>query len=103
MSLQTDHPPADASVEARERRLSERVLEDEGLRGNLEDDGWQPIQDWLLEAIHTLAAKTAGMSDQVAQERLEAGMQILQHTVAERVAALEAPPMDVTPDPGRRS
>jgi hypothetical protein len=62
---------------AREERLAERLLEDERLRGDLEDDAWQPIQDWALVAIKHVAATTAGLSEEAAQAQLDRGQEAL--------------------------
>jgi hypothetical protein len=69
------HSPLDAespeeSVDVRERRLAERLLEDEGLRGDLDDATWQPIQDWLLATAGHLARGTQGLTDAEADEHL---------------------------------
>lgn len=61
---------ADPAVDAREKRLAEWLLEDERLRGDLDDDTWQPIQDWLLVEARRLAAETAGLSEEQADAAL---------------------------------
>lgn len=60
-------------VAAREQGLAERFLEDERLRGVLDDATWQPLQDWLLRAAHTVAAATADLNDALAEELLDEG------------------------------
>jgi hypothetical protein len=65
----TVSPPP--SVANRERSLAERWLEDESLRGELDDQTWQPIQDWLLRAASRVAAATAGQDDATAQPLLD--------------------------------
>jgi hypothetical protein len=76
------------SVEAREQRLAERFLEDEALRGELEDDAWQPVQDWLLGQVKQLAASTAGLDDSSAQAVLDDAETRLRDAAAQRVSAL---------------
>ena len=63
--------PPTPSVAARERSLAERWLEDESLRGDLDDQTWQPIQDWLLALASRLASTTAGQDDATAQPLLD--------------------------------
>lgn len=72
----------------RERRLAERFLEDEALRGDLDDATWQPLQDWLLTVITRLAASTKGLGDDAAQPLLDAGQARLRPIVAELAEAL---------------
>ena len=67
----------------REQRLAERFLEDEALRGDLDDATWQPLQDWLLTVITRLADSTRGLGDDAAQPMLDAGQARLRQVVAE--------------------
>jgi hypothetical protein len=53
-----EHP-----TDPRTERLAERLMEDETLRGNLEDAAWQPIQDWALEILGDLARRTKDLDD----------------------------------------
>ena len=55
----------------RERSLAERWLEDESLRGDLDDQTWQPIQDWLLVLAARVATATAGQDEATAQPLLD--------------------------------
>jgi hypothetical protein len=59
------------SVADRERSLAERWLEDESLHGDLDDQTWQPIQDWLLAVATRVATATAGQDDAAAQALLD--------------------------------
>ena len=79
-------------VEAREQRLAERLLEDEALRGDLEDDAWQPVQTWLLEQVGQLAATTAGLNDSAAQVVLDDGEARLRDAAVRRVSTLGTRP-----------
>ena len=58
-------------VADRERSLAERWLEDESLRGDLDDQTWQPIQDWLLVVAARVATATAGQDEATAQPLLD--------------------------------
>jgi hypothetical protein len=58
-------------VADRERSLAERWLEDESLRGDLDDQTWQPIQDWLLVLAARVATATAGQDEATAQPLLD--------------------------------
>ena len=60
-----------ASVSDRERALAEGWLEDESLRGDLDDQTWEPIQDWLLRTATRVARATAGLDDTTAQPLLD--------------------------------
>lgn len=66
-----------AAVAARERRLAERLLEDERLRGDLDDEAWQPIQDWLLQGAALVAAATSGLDDATANDVLDEASRVL--------------------------
>lgn len=82
--------PSDSRVADRERRIAERLLEDEALRGDLDDATWQPIQDWLLARVHHLAASTAPLEDTAAESALESGAGLLRNAAGTLVSALEA-------------
>jgi hypothetical protein len=77
-------------VTERYRRLAERFLEDEALRGDLEDAAWQPIQDRLLREAEQLAASTADMDDAQARPILDRGQARIRQRAAEMVAAAAA-------------
>jgi hypothetical protein len=81
-------------VADRERSLAERWLEDESLRGDLDDQTWQPIQDWLLAVAARVAAATAGQDDATAQpllDRAHAAGAALARTLAEALGPGAAP------------
>jgi hypothetical protein len=82
-------PGADA-IAARERTLAERLLEDEALRGDLDDATWQPIQDWMLVQAHRIAAATTGMDDAAAQPVLDNGQAALRQVATTLADALAA-------------
>ena len=83
---------ASQSVAIRERRLAERLLEDEALRGDLDDATWQPIQDWLLAEAARLATATEGLDDAAAAAVLDRAQVTLRARARERVAELEGRP-----------
>jgi hypothetical protein len=76
--------------------ISERLLEDESLRGSLDDATWQPIQDWILAAATRAAAATSGLDDAAAEPVLNQAQVALRNVAATLVHALEAGPG--TPD-----
>lgn len=80
---------ADARVAERERRLAERLLERESLRGALDDATWQPIQDWLLRTAGRLAAATAGLDEPAAEPALDRGEAALMEVAAILASALD--------------
>ncbi len=81
--------PPHSSVQQREERLAERLLDDEALRGSLDDATFQPIQDWLLVEAARLAASTDGLDDATAAPLLDRGLRTLREAARTRVAALE--------------
>ena len=86
-------PDTEAAAETaaeRARRLVEGLLEDERLRGDLDDATWQPIQDWLLRAAERVAAATAGRDDAAAQPSLDAGRATLREMATTLADALGA-------------
>jgi len=86
-------PPAvEDPLPGREQRLAERLLEDEALRGDLDDATWQPIQDWLLAVVKRVAASTAGLDDTAAQPILDQAQARLRAAVVALGEALAAGP-----------
>ncbi|MFN8636846.1 MAG: hypothetical protein U0893_23610 [Chloroflexota bacterium] len=82
--------PDDPAVAARQERAASRILEDESLRGDLTDDEFQPLLDWALAAADRVAVATAGLSDEVADGRLDERLGQIRESVrlaAEAVAA----------------
>jgi hypothetical protein len=49
----------DAARDALEQRFAEQLLDDEGLRADLTDDEYQPLQDWALDRLHEQAVAVA--------------------------------------------
>jgi hypothetical protein len=73
------------SVADRERSLAERWLEDESLRGDLDDQTWQPIQNWLLVVAARVATATASQDEATAQPLLDQAQAV--GTVLARILA----------------
>jgi hypothetical protein len=76
------------SLESRRERAAGRVLDDERLRGPLEDDVFEPLQAWALAWVDAYALATAGLDDQVAEPALDAGLAWVRSQVAALVALL---------------
>src|SRR6476620_6322454 len=72
----------DPAVAARQERAAGRLLDDERLRGDLTDDEFQPLLDWALAAADRLVASTAALSDDQAEQRIEAGLGALKEAVS---------------------
>jgi hypothetical protein len=75
-------------VAARQRALAERLLDDERLRGDLDDATWAPIQDWLLRVAGRVAARTDGLGDAAAQPVLDQAWHVLTALVGALTSAL---------------
>jgi hypothetical protein len=86
---ETDQADA-ATIASRQERAESRLLDDERLRGNLTDDQFQPLLDWALSEADRIAASTAGLDDEAADRRLDAGIAVVKEVVqlaGEAVAA----------------
>ena len=86
MSRQT----AEASVASRQERAAGRILDDEGLRGDLADDEYQPLLDWALAETDRIAASTDGLSDADADARIDDCLQTIRDVVRAAGAAIVA-------------
>ena len=49
----------ESARDALEQRFAEQLLDDEGLRADLTDDEYQPLQDWALDRLHEQAVAVA--------------------------------------------
>jgi hypothetical protein len=68
---------ATPSLEELAQSLSERLVEDESLRGNLTDEEFQPLLDWAMKRIGDLVTALGGMPPAQAAAKLRrAGEQI---------------------------
>lgn len=65
------------TVAARQERAASRILENERLRGDLADDEYQPLLDWALTVTDRVAASTADLEDEAADERIGGSAQVL--------------------------
>jgi hypothetical protein len=63
-----------AAVAARQERAAGRLLDDERLRGDLTDDEFQPLLDWALAVVDTIAVSTLSLAPNAAERRLDAGV-----------------------------
>lgn len=83
----------EASIASRQERAAGRILDDEGLRGDLADDEFQPLLAWALAESDRAAESTAGVTDAeadaVIDERLQAIRDVLRAAAAAIVAHAE--------------
>jgi hypothetical protein len=66
------------------------LLEDEAVRGDLDDATWGPLQAWLLRVVHRVAVGTDGMEDAAAQAVLDRAWRVLKPLVGSVGSALRA-------------
>jgi hypothetical protein len=67
-------PAFQGAVPSRQERAASRILDDEGLRGDLTDDEFQPLLDWALAQTDRAAAATASLEDEAADAFTEAAV-----------------------------
>jgi hypothetical protein len=82
-----EHP-----TDPRTERLAERLVEDEALRGSLEDAAWQPIQDWALELLGDLARRTKDLDDAQAASVLDRAYASLRQAIGALADIIEHGP-----------
>jgi hypothetical protein len=91
VSVRPAAPEMDAATLAsRQERAASRILEDERLRGDLEDDAFQPLLDWALAEADRVAVSTDGLSDDQADARIDASLQAIREVVEAAGAAIVA-------------
>jgi hypothetical protein len=76
--------------DALEQRFAERLLEDEALRSALTDDEFQPLLDWALARVHSLAKAVedpAASEAEAQMEDLTGGLAAVLRTVNDAVGA----------------
>jgi hypothetical protein len=76
--------------DALEQRFAERLLEDEALRSALTDDEFQPLLDWALARVHSLAnaiEDPAASEAEAQMENLTGGLAAVLRTVNDAVGA----------------
>lgn len=83
-------PTNQASIASRQERAAGRILDDEGLRGDLADDEFQPLQDWALEQSDRIAASTAKMSDAQADALIDKQLGAIKDVVRAAGTAIAA-------------
>jgi hypothetical protein len=81
---------SESEVASRQERAAGRLLDDEGLRGDLADQEFQPLLDWALMAADGLAASTASLNEKSATSRLDAGLADLKEIVRQAGAVVAA-------------
>jgi hypothetical protein len=79
-----------ARIASRQERAAGRVLEDEGLRGDLADDEFQPLLDWALAETDRVAASTDGMADAKADALIDRRLDAIREIVRSAGAAIAA-------------
>lgn len=79
-----------ATIASRQERAAGRILDDEGLRGDLADDEYQPLQEWALEHTDWIAASTAGMSEAEAEALIDKQLTEVKDVVRAAGAAIVA-------------
>jgi hypothetical protein len=67
-------PAPPVNLDARRERAAGRIVEDERLRGPLEDDAFAPLLEWGLAWVDAYAVATAGLDDAAAEAALEPGL-----------------------------
>jgi hypothetical protein len=60
-----------ADAEALAQGAVERLLENESLRGDLTDTGYQPVSEWATNALMAAAQRAAQHPDEEAQARMD--------------------------------
>jgi hypothetical protein len=97
----TPQPQIDLSE--RIRRVSESILENESLTGELEDAPAKLLLDWALSCTREIVQGTGGLHDAAAEEamapRLKALRQMLRS--ASRLASSRSPEVDITAELNR--
>jgi hypothetical protein len=71
----------DAARDALEQRFAEQLLDDEGLRGDLTDDEYQPLQDWALDRLHERVVALADPAAPEAETAMESVLESLRQVL----------------------
>ena len=83
-AVASDAPAADdftSSVPGRQERAAGRILDDEGLRGDLTDDEFQPLLDWALSVTDKVAEATSNLDDEQAEPVLDSSIGVVRHVL----------------------
>jgi hypothetical protein len=78
---QSELPPFQDAVPGRQERAAGRILDDEGLRGDLTDDEFQPLLDWALAQTDRAAAATASQDDQAADAAIDGAIMTIREVL----------------------
>jgi hypothetical protein len=81
---------SETDLSARQERAASRLLEDERLRGDLTDDEFQPLLDWAMAAAERLVDSTASNADDLAEQRIDTGLNVVRGRVAAAADAVTA-------------
>ena len=84
------HQTGQTSIASRQERAAGRILDDEGLRGDLADDEYQPFQDWALAETDRIAASTQGVPDAKADALIDRKLTVLREIIRAAGAAIVA-------------
>lgn len=81
------------SSEARREYAANRILEDERLRGPLDDVAYAPLQRWALDWVDAYALATAGIEDDTrARQHVDAGVAWVRTQIEALVSVLTSWP-----------
>ena len=78
-----------AEAEAQAERAVGALLDDETLRGDLGDDGFNPLLEWATNALTVAAQQVADVPDAKAETRMEAAGAAVKETLAAAVQAAQ--------------
>jgi hypothetical protein len=79
-----------AEVPARQEQAAGRILDDEGLRGDLTDEEYQPLLDWALAVTDAVAAGTVELDDHQAEPVIDAGIGVVREVLRTSADAIVA-------------
>lgn len=79
-----------ADAEALAQGAVERLLENEALRGDLTDAGFNPIVDWATTALTAAAHEAARAADEEAQRRMDEAEAAVKRLVGAVVQAAQS-------------
>jgi hypothetical protein len=81
----------DENAESLAQQAAERLSEDEALRGNLTDDGFEPLLNWAVEAVIAYART---LESDTPEEAMDAYATRIKGVIQEVVASAEAGKLD---------
>lgn len=83
-------PDSDPTLESRRERAAGRLLDDEGLRGDLTDDEFKPLLDWALDVMDRVVLSTAGENDERADDAIGIARQEISEILRHADLAIQA-------------